>query len=124
MHVTDMSFEMTTVVEEKFLRITTVGTFAFDDLFPFLDQVKTCGETSGRDKVLIDSRQLEGRMTEAERFQGGQRIAEIFGSRTKLALLMPSDMITKLGELAARNRGARLLVSASEAEAVNWLLGV
>ena len=61
-------------------------------------------------------------MTEAERFQGGQRIAEVFGDRLQAALVMPVGQVTKLGELTAVNRGAKFLVTESEVEAINWLL--
>ena len=73
--------------------------------------------------MLIDCRQFEGSMTEAERFQGGQRIAEVFGARIKAALLMPVGQVTKLGEMTAVNRGAKFLVTDSESEATDWLLG-
>lgn len=105
------------------MRVATVGKYEFSELFGFLDRVKARAEEAGRTHVLIDSRRLEGQMTEADRFAGGQKIAEVFGSRFKVALLMPADGITKLGELAAVNRGARFLVSASEEDALNWLSG-
>ena len=118
-----MSFEEIVVVEDEFLRITTIGKYSFDKLFGFIDRVKAEAERAKRNRVLIDSRQLEGKMTEAEKFQGGQRIAEIFGPRIRTALLMPAENITKLGELAAVNRGAKFLVTHSEEEALGWLLG-
>ena len=65
---------------------------------------------------------ITGDMSEAERFQGGQRMAEVFGSRLRVALLMPAAQVTKLGELTAVNRGAKLLVTPSETEANAWLL--
>jgi hypothetical protein len=60
-------------------------------------------------------------MTEAERFRCGQHIAETMGGSVRLAILMPAGQITKLGELAAINRGARVIVTPSETEAVSWL---
>ncbi|MEP6788012.1 MAG: hypothetical protein ABJB40_06240 [Acidobacteriota bacterium] len=116
-----MNFEIIISVEDEFLRITTVGKYSFEDLFEFLDRVKLEADRANRNNVLIDSLRAEGNITEAERFQGGQRIAQIFGSRIKLAWLMPAERITKLGELAAVNRGAKFLVTHSEAEAVKWL---
>jgi len=117
-----MSFEELFLVEPEILRVTTPGEYAFDELFGFLDRVKARADAERRQRVLIDSRSLEGNMTEAERFQGGQRIAEVFGGRIKLALLMQKDRTTKLGELTAVNRGARFLITDSESEAVEWLL--
>ncbi|HEV7699312.1 MAG TPA: hypothetical protein VGO43_03705 [Pyrinomonadaceae bacterium] len=116
------SFEVTVAAEPKYLRITTVGKYVFAELFDFLARVKAEASQANKDHVLIDSRLLEGNMTEAERFQGGQKIAELFGARLKVALLMPPRSITKLGELTAINRGARFLVTDSDVEAMEWLL--
>lgn len=115
------SFDVKVTAEPNFLRVTTVGQYDFKELFPFLADVKAEADKAGKRRVLIDSRLLEGSMTEAEKFQGGQKIAELFGARVKVALLMPSAVITKLGELTANNRGARFLVSSSEIEALDWL---
>ncbi len=116
------SFEVKVVVEPEYLRVTTVGKYAFAELFGFLESVKREASKAARDKVLIDSRQLEGSMTEVERFQGGQKIAQLFGRALKVALLMPEVGITKLGELTAVNRGARFFVTSSEDEGLTWLL--
>lgn len=110
------------IVEDQYLRVTTIGEYSFAELFDFISRVKTEVVKSGLDRVLIDSLQLEGAISEAERFQGGKQIAEVFGGRIKLAWLLPAGNITKLGELAAINRGAKFLVTSSESEALTWLL--
>lgn len=119
-----ISFREVVAIEPEFVRVTTIGQYDFSELFPFLDRVRSLAEKEGRTQILIDSRALEGQMTEAERFAGGQKIAEIFGSRFSVALMMPGHTITKLGELTALNRGARFLVTACEDEALSWLRGV
>lgn len=116
-----MSYEIMFAAEQDFLRVTASGEYAFDRIFEFIAQVRSEAERLGKKCILIDSRGIIGRMTEAERFQGGQKIAEIFGSKLKAVLLTPSDNITKLGELTAVNRGARFLVTDSEEEAVSFL---
>ena len=116
------SFDVTVTVEPEYLRVSTVGEYAFNELFEFLERVNREAQQVDKNRVLIDSRLLRGQMTESERFRGGQKIAELFGGRIKIALLMPAEGITKLGELTAANRGARFLVSDSEPEALSWLL--
>ena len=74
-----------------------------------------------KSKVLLDCACMAGTMTEAERFRGGQRIAEVFGSSVQAAVVMPVGQVTKLGEVAAVNRGAVLLVTDSIGEAEHWL---
>ena len=116
------TFDVTVAAESEYLRVTTVGKYDFTGLFPLLDLVKNEATKADRCNVLIDSRGLEGNMTEAERFEGGQKIAELFAGRYKLAVVMPPHTITRLGELTASNRGARFHVTDSEADAIEWLL--
>ena len=117
-----ISFEEKVVVEPEFIRFETRGKYAFEELFGFLGRVREVAEEAYQRKILIDSRLLEGNMTEGERFEGGKKIAEVFGSRFRVALVMPPKTITKLGELAAVNRGADFLVSPVLDEAITWLL--
>ena len=109
-------------IEPDFLRVTTVGKYEYSELFGFIQRIKKKAEAAGKDRVLIDSSQIKGSIAEAERFQAGQRIAQIFGGRTRLAWVMPASEITKLGELAAVNRGAKFLVAESVEAAIEWLM--
>jgi hypothetical protein len=117
-----MSLDVETTVEPEFVRITVKGEYSFDHLFGFINFVRSETFNNNRKRALIDCREMGGKMTEVERFEGGQAIAEVFGSRLKAALVMPAEGITKLGELTARNRGANLLVTSAEDEALEWLL--
>jgi hypothetical protein len=118
-----MSFEFVTEVTADFVRLTATGKYTFEGLLNFIALIKKESDRTERANVLIDCLQVEGNMTEAERFQGGQRIAQVFGPRIKAAVLMQAERTTKLGELAAVNRGAKFLVTDSEDEALKWLLG-
>lgn len=115
------NFEVGVTHEPGHLRITAAGNYASEELFHFLDEVRAEAARAKASRVLIDARALQGEMTEAERFAGGQRIAELFGPKIKVALMMPERNITKLGELAAVNRGAQLVVTHSEEEALDFL---
>lgn len=114
------SFDEFVEIGPEIIRVATAGKYVFNEMFPFLDRVKAAAEAAGKRKILIDCRKLDGKMTEAERFQGGQRIAEVFGSRFRVALLIPAENITKLGELTAVNRGAKFTVVATETEATEF----
>jgi hypothetical protein len=118
-----MSFQVTTVVEPDRLRVTILGVYSFDNLFGFIDIVRSEADKTGRKKVLIDCSRMEGRMTEVDRFEGGQHIAKIFGPQLRAALVMPEGQVTKLGEIAALNRGAVFFVTDSMDEAERWLGG-
>lgn len=118
-----MSVDIVSAIEPDFMRLTASGRYLFEELFDFIALVRREADRAGRNRVLIDCRHIEGSMTEAERFQGGQRIAEVFGTHLKAALLLPVGQVTKLGELTAVNRGAKFLATESETEALDWLLG-
>lgn len=118
-----MSFNVVSAVEPDHIRFTVLEAYSFDRMFDFIEFVRTEADRAKRSQVLIDCSKLEGSMTEADRFQGGQRIAQVFGNRIKVALVMPEGEVTKLGELTAVNRGARFLVTDSFTEAEQWLLG-
>lgn len=116
-----MKYLITTTVEPDLVRVTTTGEYVFEELPGFINELRTIAVANARRKILIDCRQLDIDISEAERFVGGQKIAEVFGSRIKAALVMPEGKVTKLGELAAVNRGAKFLVTTSESEALKWL---
>ncbi len=117
-----MSFDVVTTKFPEYLLITNTGEFSLPALFEFIERVKREADAAGRSRVLVDSRAITGDLNDVDRFMGGQKSAEVFGSKIKLALMMPAKKITKMAELAAVNRGAKVLVTDSETEALAWLL--
>lgn len=115
------SFTEDFAANDGLLRVTTTGRIAFEELFSFLDRIKQNADENGTTNILVDSSTIEGQLSEAERFEGGKRIAEVFGGRYRVAWVLPAQMITKLGEMAGLNRGALLLVTSSENEAQAWV---
>ena len=118
-----MNFNVVSAVQPDRLQLTVDGRFTPDLIFELIDHVRSAADTSDRKKVLVDCRESNVALTETDRFQSGVRVAEVFGSRYMLAVVMPEGQVTKLGEIAAVNRGARLLVTESIDEANSWLLG-
>ena len=116
-----MKYRSATAIEPDLLKIRAFGEYDFEDLEGFIKHIKAEADRTGRDRVLIDCRNIGGHMTEGERFEGGVLIADVFGPGLKAALLMDARFVTKLGELAAVNRGAKFLVTSSEEEALGWL---
>jgi len=117
-----MSITVVTAVLPEYIRFDVSGDYSLEELFEFIDRAKAAADRAGRDRLLIDARRIEGRMSEADRFLGGRQIADVFGSRLKAVCIMPTEQITKLGELTAVNRGARFFVTGTEDEALRWLL--
>jgi hypothetical protein len=116
-----MDFSVVSTVESGHLRLTVRGELCPSRMFEFIDYVKSASDEAGLKKVLIDCSGMEGSLSETDRFHGGIRIAEVFGSSLRAALVMPAGQVTKLGEIAAVNRGAVLLVTESMSEANEWL---
>ncbi|MFT3744895.1 MAG: hypothetical protein QM785_11465 [Pyrinomonadaceae bacterium] len=116
-----MSYQIETSVDDDLVRVIATGEYAFADLPVFISRVREITAEYSKYKLLIDCSMLAIEMTEAERFAGGKQIAELFGPEIRVALLMPTGQVTKLGELAAVNRGAMLLVTSSEEEALEFL---
>ncbi len=117
-----MTYQIITAVEPEYIRVTASGENYKKEVFGFLDRVKEESEKAGKKRVLIDSLNFAEQMSDAERFHIGQKFSEIFGSRIKTAMLFPAEFTTRMGELAAINRGARLRVTECETDALEWLL--
>ncbi len=116
-----MSFEVKVKEQPGYLQIDSTGDFSLPALFEFIDRVKEEAVKSGHHRILVNSLEIKGELSEADRFRAGQKTAEVFGSRFRVAVLMPAGKITKMAELAASNRGANLLMTDSENEAREWL---
>jgi hypothetical protein len=78
---------------------------------------KAAAEQAERDRVLMDLRGVEGQPKEMDRFYAGQRVAQVFGFRIKVAVVARREVINKFGENTAVNEGARLNVVSSEPDA-------
>jgi hypothetical protein len=78
-------------------------------------------------KLLVDTTRLTGFKppTMADRFDMGTQLAQVPGAlRVKVAVVARAELIhpEKFGVTVATNRGMRVNVFASEAEALQWLL--
>lgn len=116
-----MSLQITSTIYDDHLRVDFDGDYDFLELMSLIEKIKDEATATEREIVLIDARKIDGRMTESEKFFAGAKIAELYGSKLKTAIIIRTGEVTKMGEMAAVNRGARLLVTESEEEAVDWL---
>lgn len=72
-------------------------------------------------RILADIRGIQADISIPDRFLLGVEMAELFGRRIKLAILAPSEIIDRVGENAAVNRGGRVLVTDDLETALTWL---
>lgn len=74
-------------------------------------------------RVLVDLRDVEGRLTAPEQVFLGELVAQNLPHLERLASLVPPDQITRNSENAAQQLGMQLRVFISLDEAVAWLSG-
>lgn len=117
-----MSYTLTIENGPRYLKLTAVGDHSAAEMFAFIDNIKAEAVRNDSKRVLVDSFLYSTLMTEADKFTLGSHLAKTFGPRLKVAIMLPAEHISKLGELAAVNRGANLLVTSSEPDAIAWLL--
>ena len=117
-----MPYRSQTTLGADYVTITATGEYSQREMFEFISHCRAEAGANERECVLIDCSELEIKISEVERFEGGQMFARLFGSAYKVALILPAGQITKMGEMAANNRGGRLLVTPSRNEAIAWLL--
>ncbi|PYS85870.1 MAG: hypothetical protein DMF62_17750 [Acidobacteria bacterium] len=116
-----MNLELQLTVFPDHIRFDFTGDFVFLELMKHIETIKERVSAASRNLALINARGVVGFFSESEKFFAGAKIAEIFGSKLKAAVTARPGEVTKLGEMAALNRGACLLVTESEDEAIEWL---
>jgi len=117
-----MGFQVVTELGPEFLRVTASGEYSLDDLYSLVEKMRAEADKSIQHSVLVDARGIFGEMSDADQFFAGRKVAEMFGSRIKVAVIRNDQTETKLGEAVAVSRGARFRMVDSEEEALNWLL--
>lgn len=117
-----MSFEAVSKLHPDYLEIKVSIDYSPELLPKFFNHARSEVARAGADRVLIDALDFRGPVSETDRFLTGQVVAELFGPRIKVALVVPGKQITKLGEISAANRGGRFFVSPTPDEALRWLL--
>ena len=73
-------------------------------------------------RILVDWYGVSPPGSESHRFQAGEAVANMLPLPVKLAALGKKELINKLAENTARNRGASIHVCSDEKEALDWLL--
>ncbi len=76
---------------------------------------------NGLHRILADIRSFEGCIPAIDKYELGVHLAQILGSRIKLAILARTCIIDRLGENSAVNRGAQVLVTDDMTQALRWL---
>ncbi len=117
-----MDVELAFEEREHYLFVGGQGPSDMDTMRRVLALIRDRAQLAGLTRILIDAHRVEPPRSGLHRFQMGELIAELFGARYRLAVLSPARVINKFAENTAVNRGAIILVTDDENEALGWLL--
>jgi hypothetical protein len=73
-------------------------------------------------RVLVDLTGITGQPPDIDRFELGERLAQVFGTTHTLAIIGRKESVNRLAETVAQNRGTALRVFFTEREALSWLV--
>jgi hypothetical protein len=116
-----MGFQTTFERRAGYLRVKASGEFPTLNLREGVTSILKQAVKSGYTRVLIDAYDVSAPKSDIDRFDAGTTMAELFRGRLKVAILYPPELINKLAEDAAVNRGADVLVVHDEKVALRWL---
>ena len=97
------------------------GAYSLELLISAIHDVAHHCQMDNLNKALLDLRNLTGNPSILDRFRFGVEIANVWGSRIKVAAVAKEEAINKMGENTAVNRGANMMVTPDIDRAVEWL---
>ena len=112
---THISFEL----YPSYLRAKLSG--EFPDRTDVFETIRDEAQARERPRIIVDLLEIDIPVSNLDRFWAGKTLADVFQYPFKIAALVRQDQINYAAENAAVNRGARLLVTADEDEALRWL---
>lgn len=117
-----MSLSLHFETHDNYLEARIAGTWQLEDVREAIEAVRSRGEESGHDRLLVDMQRVAGRPSELHRFEAAEATANAARGRFRVALIPPRDLRDRFFEDAVRNRGAALYAERDRDLAVAWLL--
>lgn len=118
-----MNLSVSVEVRENYLLLIVSGRWVLQDMLALIDIGREEAQKADRNRLLIDIRGIRGVPSNMDRFDVGEQLAKQIRYSRKIAILYQADLINKLAENTAVNRGVNMAVFYDEAEALEWLLG-
>ena len=103
------------------LLVEVRGTYSLKYMLSTIHEVAEHCRADNLSKVLIDLRELEGDPGIFDRFQIGIEIVKTWDSRIKAAVIARPNVISRMAENTAVNRGARVFITSEMDAALKWL---
>jgi hypothetical protein len=95
--------------------------FQLDRLLKLMDEVAEACRETGCGKVLVDLREMPGRISAMDRFQMGVYGSKLFQKLAKVAVVYRKEEINRFAETVGMNRGLHARIFSDIEEARAWL---
>lgn len=115
-----MKTEFISKPDHLFVKIS--GKWTTENAFQFIRHIKDEADDQNVKLILVDSRELSVPENEMIRFYTGEKVAEVFKHRYKIATISHPQKVNQYAETVAVNRMARMKVFYTEKDALSWLL--
>ncbi len=115
-----MKTEFTNKPDHLYVKIS--GEWTTENAVQMIYEIKEEADRQNTKLLLVDSSGLSVPENEMIRFYTGEKVAEVFGFRYKIAAVSVPHKVNQYAETVAVNRMARFKVFFGETEARNWLL--
>ena len=117
-----LNYKLASEANGEYLRVTAKGNYGFGRTRRLIRVVRELSDRHQLRRVLVDLTGVIGVPPDTDRFELGERLAEVFGSTYTLAFIGRKESVNRLAETVAQNRGVELRVFFTEQEALSWLL--
>ena len=116
-----MDFDVVIDHELHYVRVTINGLVAIEELQAMIHLLGVESVTWPAPRILVDLRGVGTPFTRPEQFRIGEAAAASLSHMEKIASLVPTERITRVGERAAQRDGANVRVFDDEDAAIAWL---
>ena len=118
-----MNFDYSIEKNDNYLYLNISGQFEINEFLNLPALMKAECEKEKIFKVLVNGFNINGtNLSTIDRFSMGERIAHVFSSNTKIAVLWPDKHNNQFAETVAINRGADFRVFGNMEAAKEWLV--
>ena len=118
-----LNYKLAIEPNPEYLRIAVKGTYGFGRTRRLFRAISELSDRHQMRRVLIDFTGVARQPSDIDRFELGERLAQAFGSSTHtLAFIVRKEIVDRLAETVALNRGVAIRVFFTEEDALTWLL--
>lgn len=108
---------------EKYLYMKVTGQYDYNDSINYLSLILEECKKLRKNRIIVDMFDVEdGDIPIIDRFNLGEKMAEIIKRQVKIAIVFPERYINKMLETVAWNRGVNIGVFPDLQHAKHWLL--